>query len=84
MHDHGRGLQFRERRLCDVAPLPVDDKHLCFGVFEDKGDRRGIEARVQRIEHRASHRHAKVGLEHGRCVRAEDGDDFALADAAAL
>jgi len=51
-------------------------------VFEDEGNRRGVEPRVQGVEHRARHWHAEMGFQHRRRVRAQDRNDVAVADAA--
>ena len=81
--DHER-LRFRlgERRLHGLRELAVGDQHLRFAVVEREGDDRGIEARVEGVEHGAGHRHAVVAFEHRRRVRHHDGDRVAAADAA--
>ncbi len=41
----------------------VGDQHHGFAVAEDEGDRLGIEADVERVQHRAGHRDAEMRLE---------------------
>ncbi|MCY1303024.1 hypothetical protein D9M70_527120 [compost metagenome] len=41
----------------------------------------GIEPDIERIEHRARHRHAEMRLDHGRRVGQQRGHGVALADA---
>ena len=61
-------LEFRHRRLDDVGELRVDQDRLRLAVFEHVGDRLGIQADVQCVEHTTGERHAEVGLEHRRHV----------------
>ena len=51
-------------------------------VVEHERDRVGVEPRVERVQHRAGHRHAEVRLEHLRRVGEHHGDRVAHADAA--
>jgi hypothetical protein len=72
----------RQRLLDGAGKLLVGDQHLRFGMVEGKGDGRRIEAGVERVEHRAGHRHAVVALDHRRGVGEHRRDRVALADAA--
>jgi hypothetical protein len=42
-----------------------------------KANRGGVEARIERVEHRAAHRHAVVALEHGGRIGEHDRDGVA-------
>ena len=57
--------------------LAVDDQSLGFAVVQHEGDRGGIEAGVERVEHRAAHRRAIVAFEHRRRVGEHGGDGVA-------
>ena len=50
-------------------------------MVEHEGDGAGIEPGVECIQHGASHRHAKVGLDHFRRVRQHRRNRIANADA---
>ena len=52
-------------------------------MVEHEGDRGGIEAGIERVEHGAAHRHAVVAFEHRRRVGEHDRDRVAE-DRAAL
>ena len=71
-----------QRLLEDGAELGVADQHLGAGMVEHEGDRVGIEAGVDGMEHGARHGHAVMRLEHGRGVGEHHRDGVALADAA--
>jgi len=47
-----------------------------------KGDRRRVEAGVERVKHRAAHRNAVVAFEHRRRVGEHDRDRVAAPEAA--
>ena len=51
-------------------------------MIEREGDDRGVEPRVERVEHALAHRHAVVALEHGRRVGEQHRDRVAAPDAA--
>ena len=55
---------------------------LALRVLEDERDHRRVEPGVDRIEYRASHRHAIVRLEHRRRIRQQHGHGVAVADVA--
>ena len=62
----GFTLAWAQRVLHDGRELAVGDQDLGVGVVELEGDDRRVETGVQRMEHRARHRHAVVGFEHRR------------------
>ena len=71
-----------ERVLHHRREFPVDDQHLGLGVIELEGDDGGVEACIERMQHRFDHRHAEMGLQHRRRVRQHHRHGVALADAA--
>ena len=71
-----------QRRANDAGKLAVDDQRLRLAVVEHEGDRRRVEAGVERVEHRAAHRHAVVAFEHRRRVGEHDRDRVAARDPA--
>jgi hypothetical protein len=78
----GFGPSSSERGF-DDRRTRVGDQHLGFAVGQHEGDGFGVEAGVEGVEHGADHRHAEVGLEHGRHVGQHHGHRVALADATA-
>ncbi len=46
----------------------VGDQHLGFAVAQDEGDRLGIEADVERVQHRTGHRHPEMRLKAFRHI----------------
>ena len=54
----------RQRLFDHAGELAVGQQHLGLAVLQHEGDGFGVEPGVQRVEHRAGHRHAEVGLEH--------------------
>jgi len=58
--------------------LPVAQQALGAAVVQNEGDGRGVEPDVQRVQYRAQHGHAVVGLEHLGRVGAHDGDAVAF------
>ncbi|MPL88378.1 hypothetical protein SDC9_34398 [bioreactor metagenome] len=66
----------------DLGEFRVDEDHLAFGMAEDEGHGFGIETGVDRVQHRAGHRHREMRLEHLRDVGRHDRDRVALAVAA--
>ena len=75
-------LAERQRVLHHFGEFAVDDQHLGFAVVEREGDDRGIEPRIDGIEHRAGHRHAVMRFEHRRHVGQHRRDGVAALDAA--
>ena len=81
--DHQRlYLGERERLLHGLRELAIGDEHLGLGVIERERDDRGIEPRIERVEHALRHRHAVMRLEHRRRVREHHRDGVAALDAA--
>ena len=66
-----------------LVELAVGDQHLGFAVLQHEGDRFGVQAHIEGVEHRADHRHAEVRLEHRRDVGQHHRHGVALANAAA-
>ena len=79
----GRPLELGERGADLRGELAVGDQRLRFAVLQDVGDGRGIEPRVDGVEHRAQHGHAVVGIQHGRHVGQHGRHGVARPDAAA-
>ena len=50
----------------------IDDQNPGASMHERESDIRGIEARIQRIEHGAKHRYGKMRFDHLRNVRCDD------------
>ncbi len=63
--------------------LGVGQENVGLAVLQDEGDRGGIEAVVQRVEHGTGERHAVMRLQHGRGIGRHDGDGAAGPDAEA-
>ena len=80
----GLRVELRQRRLDHRGELAVGDQHFGLAVLEDEGDRVGIEADIERVQHRARHRHAEMRLEQLGRVGCHHGDGVVLADAAPL
>ena len=78
------GLRVEQcQRLADHrGELAVGDQHAGAAVAQHEGDGLGVEPGVQRVQHRAAHRHAERRLVHRRRVRRHDRDGVVLADAA--
>src|SRR3984957_2696051 len=74
MFKHAQGA------LRDGAEFTVGDEDFCLSMCELKGNRFGIEADVQRVQHSACHRHAEVRFVHRRHIRCENGDSVARSD----
>ena len=49
-------------------------------MIQNEGNGFGIESDIQRVQHRAQHRHTVMGLQHLRCVGAHDRDTVPGAD----
>ena len=62
--------------------LAVGDQDLGLGVAEDEGDGARVEPVVERVQHRARHRHAVMRLEQRRHVGRHHRDRVARPDAA--
>ena len=71
-----------QRRRGNSRELAVDDQRLGLAVIEHEGDRRGVEAGIEGVEHGAAHRRAVMALEHRRRVGEHDGDCVAAPEAA--
>ena len=81
-----RGLHFRRRDIDDddlsidlLQRLPyqggilgIDEQNFGASMHQRESDIRGIETGIQRIEHRAEHRHSKMRFDHFRNVRCND------------
>ncbi len=72
-----------ERRLDHRGVFGVGQQDLGLGVVQDVGDGLGLEADVQRVDHRARHRDAVVRIQHGGHVRQHHRDRVAGPDAPA-
>ena len=81
-HERPPVADHRERLLDHAGELAVGQQHLGLAVLQHEGDGLGVEPRVERVEHRAGHRHAEVRLEHRRHVGQHHRDGVAGADAA--
>lgn len=62
-------LELGQRRPGHGREYAVGNEDFRLGVLEYVGDRIGVEARVDGVEHRPQQRHAIVHLEHGWNVR---------------
>ena len=71
-----------DRLLDDRRELLVGNEELRFAVLEHERDRLRVQARVERIEHRAGHGHAEMRFVHGRDVGQHHRDRVADADTA--
>ena len=79
--DQRPGLGPLQRRADDGGEFTVDDERLGLAVIEHEGDRRRVEASVERVEHGAAHRHAIVTFEHRGRVGEHDRDRVAAHEA---
>jgi acyl-coenzyme A synthetase/AMP-(fatty) acid ligase len=79
--DQRLALSVLERLGDDRRELGVGEQHLCVAVVEHECDRRGVEADVHRIEHRARHRHAEGAFVGGGNVGRHQRDRVTAADA---
>ncbi len=81
--DHQRLLlQQRQGARNGGGKLPVGDQNLGLAMFQHEGEGGGVQPRVQRIQHRPQHRHAIMGLQHGRGVGQHHRHRVALLDTA--
>ena len=64
-----------------ISKLTVHDEDFRLGVIEHESDGRGIETRVERIQHAARHRYAVMDLQHGGRVGEQYRDRVAAFDA---
>ncbi len=71
-----------QRRGDDVRKFPVDDQGFRLAMVEHEADRRGVEPCVERVEHRAAHRHPVMAFEHRRRIGEHDGHRVAALEAA--
>ena len=79
-HDMAESGAVPELRRAGAQGL-VHHHHLVLGVARDVGQLIGMEAEVERVEHRAHERDGEIGLEVAVVVPAESGDAVAGADA---
>src|SRR5207249_7805859 len=56
-------LERRQRAPDDWREFGVGEQHLRLAVAEDEGDRLGVEADVDRVQHRVGHRHGEMRSE---------------------
>jgi len=73
----GLALHAADGFECQGQELGIHHQHLRAAVIEDIGDRIGIEAGVDGVEHRARGRHAVMGHGLGGDVGHDGGDDIA-------
>ena len=78
----GRTLASFSAARHHAGEFAIDDQRFRFAVVEHEGERRRVEAGVERVEHRPAHRHAIVAFEHRRRVGEHDGDGVAAREAA--
>ena len=80
--DHQRFfVQHRQSRFDNRRKLPVGDQNPSTAVLQHEGDGLGVEAGVQRVQHRPAHRHAEMRLVHRGRVGQHHGHGVVLADA---
>ena len=83
--DNAYGPRHLGQRLPDHRRvLGVGQQNVSLAVLQDEGDRRSIEAVVQRVEHCTGERHTVMRLEHGRRVGRHHGHRAAGPDTQAL
>ena len=81
--DHQRlHLGEPQRLLHHLGELAVDDQHLGLSMIELESDHRGVEPRIDGVEHRAAHRHAVMAFEHGGRIGEHRRDGVAARHAA--
>ncbi|MNY31886.1 hypothetical protein D3C86_1660690 [compost metagenome] len=80
--DQRRVIQHADRRVNHAMKLAVGDQHLGLAMLQHEGNGFGVQAHVERVEHRADHRHAEVHFQHLGNVRQHHGHRVVLADAA--
>ncbi len=81
-HQRLRAAHQAERLADDLGELAVGEQDLGLAVVEHEGDRLGVEAGVERVEHRARHRNAEMRLDHRRDVGQHHRHRVVLADPA--
>jgi hypothetical protein len=59
-----RVIQHANGSVNHIMELAVGNQHLGFAMLQHEGDGFGIQAHVERVEHRADHRHAEVHFKH--------------------
>ena len=77
LDDGDRRLQFGESVSRQGGEFVVGDQQFGGAMLQDEGDRAGIQAVIQRVQHRPGHRHAVMRFEQCRHVRREDRDRVA-------
>ena len=65
----------------DRRKLGVGDQYLRLAVLEHETDSLGVEPGVERIQHRARHRHAEMRFDHFRRIRGHQRHRIAAANA---
>ncbi len=80
--DIGLRLAEGQRFLHDRREFGVGDHRLRLAMIEDEGDGGGVETGVDRVQHRAGHRHAEMRVVDRRDIGREAGDGVVLGDAA--
>ena len=80
--DHQKAVfEHAQGALRDGAEFAVGDEDFCLSMRELEGDRLGVEADVQSVQHGAGHGHAEMRFIDRRHVRRENGDGVARPDA---
>ncbi len=75
MHGDDFQVGYLDRRpLREFGELRVHDQHTRFAVTQHKEQGGHVEPGIERIEHGARHRHAKMRFDHGRNIRQQHGD----------
>lgn len=82
--DERRHLGLLERAAGELREFTIDDEDFGLAVVEAEAEGLGIEAGVERVEHRARHRHAVMALDHRGRVGEQHRHGVAPADAAGL
>ena len=72
-----------QRLRYHAGKFRIDQDDLGAAVIELEGDRGGIEPDVERVEHRARHRHRKMHFVHRGDIRQHRRDRIAVADVSA-
>ena len=81
--DHQRlSLKLIQCLFDDRGKFGVGNQYFGFTMLEDKRDRRGIEADIERIQHRSGHRYAEMRLKRLRDVGRHHRNGVAASDPA--
>ena len=68
----------------DRGKLGVGEEDLGFAMLQDVTDGRSVQPDIEGVQHRAGHRHSKMGLEHLRGVRRHHRNGISPADPPAV